>query len=120
MASKFDYNLFAVVSGFTIGPYFIISPFWTGNNLETLWLGIFFVIGGILGLFSKNIISSRSTIIIVVPLLLIGIFELIFSFINFPEGQRFILLIILTVFFLLIWEIARSIWNRRKSEKNTD
>lgn len=103
---------------FTIGPYFIISPFFAGSHVETLWLGIFFVIGGILGLFSKNIIYSRLTIIIVGPWFLIGILALLFSFINFPEGQRFILLIVLTVVFLLIWEIIRSRWNRRKSDKN--
>lgn len=120
MASKFDYNLFAIASGFTIGPYLIISPFLSGNHVETLWLGIFFVIGGILGLFSKNIISSRLTLIIAGPMFLIGILALLFSFINFPEGQRFILLIVLTIVFLLIWELIRFLWNRRKSDRNID
>lgn len=110
---KFDSDLFTIVVGFILGPYFVISHFLSLNSWDTTWLGILLIIGGIISLYNKHIISQKSSKFILIPLALIGVYSLIYSFINAPGIQRFIILVISTLVLLFIYSAFRLMLNNR-------
>ena len=114
---KMDMDNLNIAASIVMSPYLLFMAFLHHNPLYLL-SSIFFLVFGVISSYNKGLFSKRIYKPILLSIVLVGVFLLIYTFINLPSSQeiiiRTIILFVLSIAALLSLPLIIFIVNMRK------